>query len=126
PERHRRLIFGRAVAGERRVVAVELDDDMAGAGRLLRLLVAPGADDEFRAVLLEGDGVGGNVILVSFGIGYIDHRDPVAFFRHLVLPHGFQRKKLAIRARPSAWLFSGWNWVPALLSFATAAVTGPP
>ena len=40
--------------------------------------------------------------------------------------HGRHRRKLAISARPSAWLFSGWNWVPAILSRATIAVTGPP
>ena len=30
--------------------------------------------------------------------------------------HGRQFRKLAMRARPSAWLFSGWNWLPAILS----------
>ena len=30
--------------------------------------------------------------------------------------HGRQLRKLAISARPSAWLFSGWNCVPAMLS----------
>src|SRR5262249_10514154 len=27
--------------------------------------------------------------------------------------HGCTLRKLAIRARPRRWLFSGWNWVPA-------------
>ncbi len=40
--------------------------------------------------------------------------------------HGFQRRKFASNARPSFWLFSGWNWVPAMLSRATIAVSGPP
>ena len=40
--------------------------------------------------------------------------------------HGFQFKKFAIKARPSRWLFSGWNCVPTMLSRATMAVTGPP
>ena len=40
--------------------------------------------------------------------------------------HGFHRRKLAISASPSFWLFSGWNWVPAILSLATKAVIGPP
>ena len=40
--------------------------------------------------------------------------------------HGCHRRKLAISARPRLWLFSGWNWVPAMLSRATTAVTGPP
>jgi hypothetical protein len=39
---------------------------------------------------------------------------------------GFQRRKLAISRRPVAWLFSGWNCVPARLSRPTMAVTGPP
>ena len=40
--------------------------------------------------------------------------------------HGRHRRKLAISARPSVWLFSGWNCVPAMLSRATIAVTRPP
>ena len=40
--------------------------------------------------------------------------------------HGRHLRKLAIRARPSFWLFSGWNWVPTTLSRATIAVIGPP
>ena len=40
--------------------------------------------------------------------------------------YGFHLRKLAISAKPSRWLFSGWNCVPAMLSRATMAVTGPP
>ena len=40
--------------------------------------------------------------------------------------HGRHLRKLAIRARPSFWLFSGWNCVPTILSRATIAVIGPP
>ena len=40
--------------------------------------------------------------------------------------HGFQRRKFARSARPSFWLFSGWNWVPAMLARAIIAVSGPP
>ena len=32
------------------------------------------------------------------------------------MAYGLHLRKLAIRARPSAWLFSGWNCVPARLS----------
>ena len=39
---------------------------------------------------------------------------------------GFHLRKLAISLRPSLWLFSGWNCVPAMLPRATMAVTGPP
>ncbi len=39
---------------------------------------------------------------------------------------GFHFRKLAMRARPSVWLFSGWNCAPTLLPLATSAVTGPP
>ena len=45
---------------------------------------------------------------------------------HGPLYHGFHFRKLAISARPSFWLFSGWNWLPAILSLATNAVIGPP
>ena len=44
----------------------------------------------------------------------------------VVRRQGFQRRKLAIRRRPVAWLFSGWNCVPARLSRPTTAVIGPP
>ena len=40
--------------------------------------------------------------------------------------HGFHLRKFPISLRPSRWLFSGWNCVPAMLSRATIAVTGPP
>ena len=40
--------------------------------------------------------------------------------------HGFHLRKLRIRARPSVWLFSGWNWVPTMLSRPTMAVTAMP
>src|SRR5207244_4015508 len=33
--------------------------------------------------------------------------------------HGFHFRKLAISARPNRWLFSGWNCVPNMVSFAT-------
>ena len=40
--------------------------------------------------------------------------------------HGCHRRKLAISASPSFWLFSGWNWVPIMLSRPTIATIGPP
>ena len=40
--------------------------------------------------------------------------------------HGFHFRKFAISARPSRWLFSGWNCVPTTVSRATIAVTAPP
>src|SRR5262245_3131835 len=40
--------------------------------------------------------------------------------------HGRQRRKFASSPSPKAWLFSGWNWVPARLSRSTMAVTAPP
>src|SRR4029078_10603839 len=40
--------------------------------------------------------------------------------------HGFPCKKFLIKARPSRWLFSGWNCVPIMFSRPTMAVTGPP
>ena len=39
--------------------------------------------------------------------------------------HGRHLRKLAIRASPRRWLFSGWNWVPTMLSRPTTAVIGP-
>jgi hypothetical protein len=40
--------------------------------------------------------------------------------------HGAQRRKFPIRRRPAAWDFSGWNWVPRMLSRPTMAVISPP
>ena len=40
--------------------------------------------------------------------------------------HGRHLRKLAISLKPSVWLFSGWNCVPAILPRATIAVTAPP
>src|SRR5690242_1463640 len=40
--------------------------------------------------------------------------------------HGRHLRKFASRPSPKAWLFSGWNWVPAMLSRATMAVRAPP
>lgn len=42
------------------------------------------------------------------------------------LSQGVQDRKLAMMRRPVAWLFSGWNWVPTMLSRPTTAVTGSP
>ena len=39
---------------------------------------------------------------------------------------GFQPRKLAISLSPARWLFSGWNWVPSMLSRPMIAVTSPP
>ncbi len=43
-----------------------------------------------------------------------------------VTRHGAQARKLAMSLRPVAWLFSGWNWVPTMVSRPTMAVIGPP
>ena len=40
--------------------------------------------------------------------------------------HGVHFRKLPISCSPSRWLFSGWNWVPTMVSRPTMAVTGPP
>jgi hypothetical protein len=65
----------------------------------------------------------------------IDDRVLVSFLPHTCgrptataarRPHGRQARKLAISRRPRVWLFSGWNWVPAMLSLPTIAVTAPP
>lgn len=46
--------------------------------------------------------------------------------RRLWAGQGAQRRKLPIRRNPAAWLFSGWNWVPRMVSRPTIAVIGPP
>ena len=39
---------------------------------------------------------------------------------------GRHASQLAISRKPAAWLFSGWNWVPIIVSRATIAVISPP
>ncbi len=39
---------------------------------------------------------------------------------------GRQFRKLAMSRSPAAWLFSGWNWVPTIVSRPTMAVISPP
>ena len=46
--------------------------------------------------------------------------------RHRRVHQGVQRRKLARMRRPTSWLFSTWNWVPARLPAATMATTSPP
>ena len=40
--------------------------------------------------------------------------------------HGRQLRKFSSSLMPMAWLFSGWNWVPAIFSLPTMAVSVPP
>ena len=44
----------------------------------------------------------------------------------LPVAHGFHRRKLPISCNPAAWLFSGWNCVPARLSCPMTAAIGAP
>ena len=100
-------------------------DAFAGKGAVQVHDVQP-----FEALILEGSGLCGGVGVVDGGLVHVTeletHALTVLEIDCREKDHGFHLRKLPIRARPRVWLFSGWNWVPAMLSRATAAVTGPP
>ena len=108
---------------------------MASTAAPLTLCAREGAveiDDmqPLEALLLEGPRLRGGVVVVD---GRLLHVAELQADALAVLEvdggkriTGFHLRKLAMRARPSAWLFSGWNCVPAILSRPTIAVTGPP
>src|SRR5262249_22292224 len=54
------------------------------------------------------------------------HADPILEVNRGEENHGRHFRKLAISLSPTRWLFSGWNWVPTMVSRPTMAVTGPP
>ena len=84
----------------------------------------------FETLAREGGGLIGGIVIEDRGLLHValNEADAMAFLQidRGKENHGRHLRKLAIRARPSFWLFSGWNCVPAMLSRATIAVTGPP
>ena len=82
------------------------------------------------AVLLESGRLRGRIVVEHGGLRHVAlheaHAASVLEVDGREQDHGRHRRKLAISLRPSVWLFSGWNWVPAMLSRATTAVSGPP
>src|SRR6266516_4453176 len=80
PQRHRPLIFGRPVAGERGRVILELDHDVAGAAVAFHRLGIAAAHQKPRAVFAERLGVRRHVGLVAVRIGDIDVRDPISLW----------------------------------------------
>src|SRR6516162_8415373 len=75
---HRRLVLGRAVAVDGRLVRGKLEDDVARAARAFGILEAAGADEEATAELGDRRRVGRNVRLVRLDVVDVDARDPVA------------------------------------------------
>ena len=86
--------------------------------------------EPLEACFLEGAGLGRWVGVEHRGLVHLalaqPHAHPVLEVYGGEQDHGFHLRKLAMRARPSFWLFSGWNWLPAMLSCARNAVTSPP
>src|ERR1700733_4293603 len=75
------LIFRRAIAGQRRGIVGEFDDNIARPGGALRSFELAAADHEAAAEFLEDAGIGCGVRLVAFVVVHIDAPDPVAL-RH--------------------------------------------
>lgn len=79
---------------------------------------------------LEGRGLGGGIVVEDRRLAHVAllETDAAAFLEvdGGKEDHGAHFRKLPISFRPSFWLFSGWNCVPAMLPRATIAVTGPP
>ncbi|MDT4878969.1 hypothetical protein FQZ97_1146070 [compost metagenome] len=84
----------------------------------------------FKALIFERFGLRGGIVVEHGGLVHVAQLEANAL---TVLEidggekdHGVHLKKFSISCRPSAWLFSGWNWVPKILSRPTQAVTVPP
>src|SRR4051812_15527289 len=77
----RRLVFGRTITRQRRVIAWKFDDHAARALTAFHNLLPAAAHQIARAEHAEGRRSGVLVGLVAFGIGYIDMDDPVALQR---------------------------------------------
>src|SRR5262249_27852841 len=61
PQLRRRLVFGRTIAGERRIVGVELDHDIALPGLALDRGEASAADEKAGVELRKGRSIGSDV-----------------------------------------------------------------
>ena len=76
--------------------------------------------EPFEALRLEGGGLGGRIVVENRGLLHVALHEANAAAVLQVdrrkQDHGRHFRKLAISARPSFWLFSGWNCVPAMLS----------
>ncbi len=82
------------------------------------------------ALAFEAPGLGRRVIVEDGRLLHVaelqTHALPVLEVDGGEEDHGVQSRKLAMSFNPSAWLFSGWNWVPKILSRPTQAVSAPP
>ena len=84
----------------------------------------------FEALVLEALGLGGGIVVEDRGLVHVAqlqaHALTVLEVDGREKDHGVHPKKFSISLRPRAWLFSGWNCVPKILSRPTQAVTVPP
>ena len=82
------------------------------------------------ALALEGGGLRRGVVVEDGGLRHVAELQAHALAAlevdRGVEDQGDHFRKLARRARPSAWLFSGWNWVPTIVSRPTIAAIAPP
>ena len=87
------MVLGRLVAGERLLVAVELDDDVTVAGRPFQSLVLAAAHEKTGAVFGEGLAIAFDVLLLRLRIadGRVEH--PVAL-GHALAPAGISLSRL--------------------------------
>ena len=84
----------------------------------------------FEPLARERQGLGGGVHVEDRGPRHVTlleaHAMALLEINRRKQNHGRHLRKLAISARPSAWLFSGWNWVPAMFPRPINAAIGPP
>jgi hypothetical protein len=73
------LVFGRIVTVDGCLQRGEFDDDVAGASGTFEPMELAAARKEGRAVFFEGGLRRCHVILIAFGVPYIDPSDPVSF-----------------------------------------------
>ena len=81
------------------------------------------------ALAFERRGLGGGIVVEDGGLRHVAELEADALPGLQVdcgiEDHGRHRRKLARRARPRAWLFSGWNCVPTIVSRPITAAIGP-
>src|SRR6185312_6011122 len=92
------LIFRRTITGERNIVALEFDYDIAAPPLAFDRFALSAAHDEFGAIFLIGRGRGRDIGLISLRVLHIDARDPIAF------GHQAARSNLRLTRHSAIWI----------------------
>ena len=84
----------------------------------------------FEALTLEDERLGRGIVVENRGLSHVAMNKPNALaaleINRRKQNHGRHLRKLEISVSPIAWLFSGWNCTPTIVSRPTIAVKAPP